>query len=236
MIKSILFVVISAFAGGFLGLAHSDSAPGAVLRDEIAGFLGPAADVAAAMRDQQTFFMPNYVTGNPQSIFDAFQVEGKIDKTFAGCLRDVGALDTKGMRQLADLHEHNITTSLVNCALTKNRQRFCNPERRQHVAAAMELYLWSRDYNFNNRKRLDDVFRMDHLNEPSVELSDLDPWYKTWDGPADRDLYENLKKLARYGYINPDLFGLLPRYEIRQAMEGVKIETVGCAGVDLQGT
>jgi hypothetical protein len=100
----------------------------------------------------------------------------------------------------------------------------------------MELYLWSRDYNFNNRADLDRRFQMAHLNDPYVSHSDLDPYYKTWDGPEDRAVYDNLKALGRGGYIDPDAFGSLPRYEIRQAMEGVKIEYTACPAPDSQGT
>ncbi len=90
------------------------------------------------------------------------------------------------------------------------------------------MYLWSRDYNFNNRAELEAKYQLARANDPDINPASFDPYYKTWTGPEDLAVFENLKTLARNGYFNPEAFALLPRYEIRQAMEGLKSEFVAC--------
>jgi hypothetical protein len=225
--KSAVLILIAAAAGGAMGLSKSDSEAGREFRAELANVLSPAAEVAAKVRDQ-TFSSPKFVHDDPDSILQNFVVDGKQDATFSRCFEGIGAANLRGMEALASRHEHRTTVSLVNCLLSHDRQRFCSVAGRQQIANAVELYLWSRDYNFNHRAELDERYQVAKLNDPDEHPQTFDPYYKTWDGPDDRVVFDNLKSLARNGYINPEAFGLLPRYEIRQAMEGLTPEGEAC--------
>jgi hypothetical protein len=225
--KSALLILVAAAAGGAAGLAKSDSQAGQDFRAELASVLSPAAEAAAQVRDQ-TFSSPKFVHDDPDSILQNFVVDGKQDPTFGRCLADLNAANFKGIEALASRHDHKTTVALVNCLLTHDRQRFCTADGRQQIANAAEFYLWSRDYNFNHRAELDQRYQIVKLNDPDENPLSFDPYYKTWDGPADQAIFDNLKSLARNGYVDPDAFGLLPRYEIRKAMEGLTPEGQAC--------
>lgn len=226
-IKAMVFIVVAAATGAVVGIAHSDNEVGQQFRQQVEHVLSPAVDAAVNVSDQ-IFFAPKFETGRPDTILASFALDGKSEPTFATCMQSVGASSIEGLEALATRHEHRMTTSLVNCLMTHNRHRFCDPSQRQQIATAMELYLWSRDYNFNNRALLDERYQLARANDPDLNPGAFDAYYKTWDGPEDQAVYDNLKSLARNGYLNPDAFGMLPRYEIRQAMDGMKSEFDAC--------
>lgn len=226
-IKAMIFVVVAAASGAVVGIARSDNEVGQQFRQQVEHALSPAVDAAVNVRDQ-IFYAPKFETGQPNTILVSFAVNDKPEPTFATCMQTVGASSSEGLEALATRHEHRMTTSLVNCLLTHNRQRFCEPSQRQQIATAMELYLWSRDYNLNNRVLLEQRYQLARANDPDLNPGAFDAHYKTWDGPEDQAVYDNLKSLARNGYLDPDAFGLLPRYEIRQAMDGMKSEFEAC--------
>lgn len=226
--KSVLFIVIAALAGCMFGLAKSDNAAGEQFRSIVANILTPSADAAVRFRDQ-AFVQPKFETDRPETILGAFVIDGKQDVAFTNCLHDIGAATSDGMQALAARHEHRKTVALVNCLLTHDKHRFCTVSGRQQVVSAMEFYLWSRDYTFNNHSELDRRFQIDRVNNPDLNPMTYDPHYRTWDGPEDSAIVDDLKSLARTGYIDPAVFSLLPRYEIRQAMDGLTPDGEACS-------
>jgi hypothetical protein len=223
--KLVVFMVVAVAAGGAAGLARSDSEAGREFRAQLANVLSPGTLIAIQARSQ-TFSTPIFEHERPDSLLQNFVIDGQQDATFSRCL-DAGRPEE--MEALASRHDHQATVGLVNCLLTHDRQRFCTASGRQLIATATELYLWSRDYYFNHRADLDQRYQIDKLNDPDEHPLTFDPYYKTWNGPEDHALIENLKSLARTGYINPVAFSQLPRYEIKQAMEGLTPDGDACA-------
>jgi hypothetical protein len=112
--------------------------------------------------------------------------------------------------------------NVASCFIAANRPGLCEAAGKAKIAAMMEVYLWARQYSL--RPGMLAVKRASN-----GENDGDDPAEVAWDGPEDHAVFAALKRLAIDGYISLDDFGLLPRQEIRQALEGVVAERRPCA-------
>jgi hypothetical protein len=112
--------------------------------------------------------------------------------------------------------------------LTTDPLRFCRPAARRLVAAVSEIYFWERDYALSHPDQVERSYRFRHLNDDAFASEGEDLHFGTWDGPEDRQFFEDLKSLARAGYIDPATFSMSRRPEVRDAIAKEKKEHSAC--------
>lgn len=215
----------------FIAAATSDSDAGAGMRRRITDALGPIADTMASWRDSRTFFTPGGVDGSPASVLDAFSPGGKADPDFAACVAALGPDLAKSAQELFGMHSHAATTSFVDCVLTRNIASFCTPAGRERAKAALEFYYWSRENGRHPSQTRLTAERMNHLEDDTAlgPGGGGDSYERTWEGPQDAAVNDDLKSLLRNGYLDADDFGLFPRKEIRHILHQINQERTACA-------
>ena len=217
-ISNLLF----SFAVPLAGLAIFASLPGegsAAMRQFIAAQLAPVAALVDTSRNAS--FYSHGSDGSPSSAFDAFAGKGKVDVNFTACLQSSGSDVSVTLQKFLSMSDHRTVANVASCFIAANRPGLCEAAGKAKIAAMMEVYLWARQYSL--RPGMLAVKRASN-----GENDGDDPAEVAWDGPEDHAVFAALKRLAIDGYISLDDFGLLPRQEIRQALEGVAAERRPC--------
>jgi hypothetical protein len=153
---------------------------------------------------------------------------------FSFCLNKAGADVESTFRDLIAFHDHETTLTLTECLLTFEPQRFCGPDGAEKAENAMEIYLWSRDVarvRTNAHAIADKIRLLGRTGQPDDARGNPDPFTLTWSGPRDRALFDQLKTLAREGYLDPGAFGYSVRPELRVALTDVKPIGAPCVGL-----
>ncbi len=134
--------------------------------------------------------------------------------------------------KMIGIPEHHAVSTVISCFLDRDWQRFCRPGGNQKIAAAGEVYFWARHRSIANEEQYKaGAVRYDAETRKSywdANGEHYDAYALSWDGPDDRLIVDNLKRLAGKGYVMPADFGLLPREELRAALDGVKAEKSDC--------
>lgn len=228
MLKWTLIIVLAVGAGAAAGLWTGKSETALAFQAWVAGSAEPAAEDARGPKLED--YAVSFSVYDPKSLGDAFELDGKPDPTVKDCFAGKYEGDSRPFTDVVQYHAHRATTKAVHCLLTRSPERFCRPGARRLVAAASEIYFWSRDYVLSAPEEAERKHHLKYLNDDTNNPEGADRYFKTWDGPEDRQVLADLQGLARDGYIDPATFSMSRRPEVREAIAKVKKEHSPCPG------